>query len=51
VERWQTFHPQFEADIVQAIAPAQVVKVRNSYGGTGFDQVRIQLEAAKKLIA
>jgi len=51
VERWKTFHPQFEADIVEAIAPAQVVKVRNSYGGTGFDQVRIQLEAAKKLIA
>jgi len=51
VERWQTFHPQFEADIVEAIAPVQVVKVRNSYGGTGFEQVRIQVEAAKKLIA
>jgi len=50
-ERWQTFHPQLEADIVEAIAPVQVVKVRNSYGGTGFEQVRIQVEEAKKLIA
>ncbi len=51
VERWKTFHPNFEADIVEAIAPAQVVKVRNSYGGTGLEQVKIQVEAAKKLIA
>jgi argininosuccinate lyase len=51
VERWKTFHPQLEADIVEAIAPAQVVKVRNSYGGTGIEQVKIQVEAAKQLIA
>jgi argininosuccinate lyase len=51
VERWKTFHPQFEADIVEAITPAQVVKVRNSYGGTGIEQVKVQVEAAKKLIA
>jgi argininosuccinate lyase len=51
VERWKTFHPQLEADIVEAIAPAQVVKVRNSYGGTGIEQVKVQVEAAKKLIA
>ena len=51
VERWKSFHPQLEADIVDAIAPAQVVKVRNSYGGTGIEQVKIQVEAAKKLIA
>jgi argininosuccinate lyase len=51
VERWKSFHPQLEADIVAAIAPAQVVKVRNSYGGTGIEQVKIQVEAAKKLIA
>ena len=51
VERWKSFHPQLEADIVAAIAPAQVVKVRNSYGGTVIEQVKIQVEAAKKLIA
>ncbi|CAN1211641.1 argininosuccinate lyase [Tumidithrix helvetica PCC 7403] len=50
LERWQSFHPKFEDDIFAAIAPAQVVAVRNSYGGTGFDQVRLQLEAAKKAL-
>ncbi|NET47980.1 MAG: argininosuccinate lyase [Merismopedia sp. SIO2A8] len=40
LEEWQALHPQFEADIYEAIAPKQVVAARNSYGGTGFDQVR-----------
>jgi argininosuccinate lyase len=48
--QWQEFHPLFEADIVQAIAPQQVVRVRNSYGGTGYDQVRHQLSNARDLI-
>jgi argininosuccinate lyase len=37
---WQALHPAFEADIYTAIAPRQVVAARNSFGGTGFDQVR-----------
>ncbi|MEB3230997.1 MAG: argininosuccinate lyase [Leptolyngbyaceae bacterium] len=37
---WQTLHPAFESDIYEAIAPQQVVAARNSYGGTGFEQVR-----------
>lgn len=48
---WQALHPQFEADIYEAIAPRQVVAARNSYGGTGFDQVRQALERAKNRIA
>ncbi|TVQ09248.1 MAG: argininosuccinate lyase [Leptolyngbya sp. DLM2.Bin27] len=40
LDEWQTIHPAFEADIYAAIAPQQVVSARNSYGGTGFDQVR-----------
>ncbi len=47
LEEWQALHPQFEADIYQAIAPQQVVAARNSYGGTGFDQVRQAIAAAK----
>lgn len=47
LEEWQALHPQFEADIYQAIAPQQVVAARNSYGGTGFDQVRGAIETAK----
>ncbi|MBI4783665.1 MAG: argininosuccinate lyase [Oscillatoriophycideae cyanobacterium NC_groundwater_1537_Pr4_S-0.65um_50_18] len=47
LEEWQAIHPAFEPDIYAAIAPRQVVSARNSYGGTGFDQVRQALAAAK----
>lgn len=50
LEQWQEFHPKFAADITEAIAPLQVVNVRNSYGGTGFEQVKLQVAAAKRLI-
>ena len=42
LEEWQALHPKFEADIYEAIAPAQVVSARNSAGGTGFEQVPAQ---------
>jgi len=47
LEQWQELHPAFEEDIYQAIAPTQVVAARNSYGGTGFDQVRQALQNAR----
>ncbi|HEY9642970.1 MAG TPA: argininosuccinate lyase [Coleofasciculaceae cyanobacterium] len=47
LEEWQTIHPAFESDIYAAIAPRQVVAARNSYGGTGFEQVRQALAAAQ----
>jgi len=47
LQEWQELHPAIEADIYQAIAPQQVVAARNSYGGTGFEQVRQALENAR----
>jgi argininosuccinate lyase len=47
LERWQQFHPAFDADLYEAIAPQQVVAARNSYGGTGFEQVRAALGRAQ----
>jgi argininosuccinate lyase len=47
IEEWQQIHPAFESDIYQAIAPRQVVAARNSYGGTGFEQVREAIGRAK----
>ncbi|MBD2019806.1 argininosuccinate lyase [Leptolyngbya sp. FACHB-36] len=47
LDEWKRLHPAFEADIYAAIAPAQVVAARNSYGGTGFEQVRQALQTAK----
>lgn len=49
LEEWQALHPAFEADIYGAIAPRQVVAARNSYGGTGFEQVRQSLALAQQL--
>ncbi|MBD2182217.1 argininosuccinate lyase [Planktothrix sp. FACHB-1355] len=48
---WKELHPAFEADIYDAIAPQRVVAARNSYGGTGFDQVRQAIQRAKSRIA
>lgn len=45
---WQALHPAFGEDIYAAIAPRQVVAARNSFGGTGFDQVRQALTAAQE---
>lgn len=47
LEEWQQLHPAFEADIYDAIAPRQVVAARNSYGGTGFEQIRQAITRAK----
>lgn len=47
LEEWKNLHPAFESDIYQAIAPQQVVAARNSYGGTGFEQVNKAIEAAR----
>lgn len=47
LEEWQALHPAFAADIYEAIAPKQVVAARNSYGGTGFEQVRQAIQAAR----
>ncbi len=47
---WQQLHPAVTGDIIDAIAPSQVVAARNSYGGTGFEQVRAQIAEAKSLL-
>ncbi len=51
LEEWQALHPKFESDIYAAIEPKQVVAARNSYGGTGFEQVRQALERSKTRLA
>ncbi len=44
LERWRALHPAFDADILEAIAPRQVVAARRSEGGTGFERVAAQLD-------
>lgn len=47
IDEWQQIHPAFEEDIYSAIKPRAVVAARNSYGGTGFEQVRQAIDRAK----
>ena len=51
LEEWKELHPVFEDDIYEAIAPTQVVAARNSYGGTGFEQVRQALQDAHERLS
>ncbi len=48
---WQALHPAFADDIYAAIAPKTVVSARNSFGGTGFEQVRQALATAQAKLA
>ena len=50
LEEWQQLHPAFESDIYDAITPKRVVSARNSYGGTGFEQVRNAIIKAQNLL-
>jgi argininosuccinate lyase len=50
IAEWQQIHPAITEDIYQAITPKQVVSARNSFGGTGFEQVRLALENARSQI-
>ncbi len=42
--------PLFEEDVKEAIRPETCVKNRNSLGGTSYEQVDLQLKAAKDLL-
>lgn len=48
LEEWTALHPSFEADIYDAIAPKQVVAARNSFGGTGFEQIKQAIATAHR---
>lgn len=50
LQEWQELHPAFGEDIYDAITPQQVVAARNSYGGTGFNQVRRAIQEAQQLL-
>jgi len=44
---FKNFNEKFEEDIYEKITPMNVVNSRNSHGGTGFDQVSLQLSSWK----
>ena len=50
-EDFRKLSPLFGEDIKEAIRPETCVRNRNSLGGTSYEQVRLQLESAKELLA
>ena len=44
LEEFQIFHSEFKEDIFENLNPVNVVKSRNSLGGSGFDQVKLELQ-------
>mgnify|MGYP000848670084 FL=1 len=48
LEKLQAYHPLIEEDIYIYLRPETAVQRRNSLGGTGFEQVKYQIEQAKK---
>ena len=50
LEEFQRFHIEFKEDIFENLNPMNVVKSRNSLGGTGFDQVKVEINKWQKKI-
>ena len=48
IKEFKDFNAEFEEDIFGKLDPINVVKSRNSLGGTGFNQVEIELKSWKK---
>ncbi|MGR3765348.1 argininosuccinate lyase [Rossellomorea sp. NS-SX7] len=50
LEQYQRFSGLIEEDIYSILTPYAAVERRNSYGGTGFEQVKYQIEKGKSLL-
>jgi argininosuccinate lyase len=50
MEEYKNFHTHFEEDIYTVLQPVEVVRNRNSYGGTGQEQVASQLKEAESAL-
>ena len=48
IHELKNFHPKFEEDVFADLEPLNVVKSRTSEGGTGFVQVKKQIENWQK---
>ena len=48
LEEFKQFSPLFEEDILEEIKPETCVANRNSFGGTSYQQVELQIKTAKE---
>ncbi|MBR0316162.1 MAG: argininosuccinate lyase [Synergistaceae bacterium] len=47
LSEWKKFIPEADEELLKILSPFESVKRRNTYGGTGFEQVERQIEEAK----
>ena len=50
LNQWCEHIPEADEDILKILSPHESVARRNIYGGTGFEQVRLQIKEAKNRI-
>ncbi|MBO6178836.1 MAG: argininosuccinate lyase [Selenomonadaceae bacterium] len=50
IEEFKNLSPLFDDDIKETIRPETCVAGRNSLGGTGYEQVKQQMELSKKIV-
>ena len=50
LSQWQKFIPEADEEMLKILSPHESVKRRNTYGGTGFEQVKRQIKEAKERI-
>ena len=48
LEQWREHIPEADEYILKILSPRESVNRRNTYGGTGFSQVKIQIQNAKR---
>ena len=48
IDEFKKFHPYFDEDVFAQLEPFNVVKSRNSEGGTGFTQVKKEVKNWQK---
>lgn len=50
IEQWREHIPEADEEMLKILTPHESVNRRNTYGGTGFSQVKKQIDEAKKRI-
>ena len=50
LEEFKQFSPLFDEDILEEIKPETCVANRNSFGGTSYQQVELQIKTAKEIM-
>ncbi len=48
LQQWREHIPEADEDILKILSPRESVRRRNTYGGTGFEQVEKQIKIAKE---